>query len=457
MTAHPMRILVVDDEEAMREVLQMRLEGWGHEVLLAGDAEAAHDLIRRHGPDLVISDVVLPGATGVELLATLKEGEPARPVILITAHGSIDDAVEAMKRGADDFLTKPLDYGYLRSLLDEMEERLSEIRRQRDLRSTLDSELGVDGMVGASDAMQQVFELVKRVAGSDASVLVTGESGTGKELVARAIHDLGRRRGGPFVAVNAAAFPEGVIESELFGHERGAFTGAERQRQGCFERADGGTLFLDEITEMPIALQPKLLRVLEAQSVRRVGGARDIPFSVRLVTATNRDPVEAIREGKMREDLYYRLAVFPLQLPPLRERGEDIDLLAQHFVELFSRKHDCEVLGLTEGALGRLRAYDWPGNVRELRNLIERGVILARQGWLDEGHLPPVLRPRLRRTGEGVLVPPDTTVADAERMLILDTLQRVGDNKAEAARRLGVDVKTIRNKLKRYEDEPTGA
>jgi DNA-binding NtrC family response regulator len=448
-----LRVLVVDDEPAVREVLEMRLQSWGHEVVLAPDAETAGALAVSETPDVVISDVVLPGISGIELLSRLKSGDPERPVILITAHGSIDDAVEAMKRGADDFLTKPLDHEALRTTLEAVAERLAGRTRTAELEESLRREPVSDGLVGRSPAMVELVGLVRTLAENDASVLITGESGTGKELVARAIHAHSRRRGGPFVAVNCAAIPDTLAESELFGHEKGAFTGADRRRAGCFERADGGTLLLDEIAEMPVALQPKLLRVLEAGVVRRVGGDLEIPFSVRVLAATNRDPRLAIDEGRLREDLFYRLSVFVVAVPPLRQRRDDIPLIAQHFVSTFNAKHGTGVSGVGEGACTRLLLHDWPGNVRELRNTIERAVILARAGWLEEAHLPPMLTRRGLPAVDGLVVPRDATIAEAERLLILEALERVGQNKAEAARRLGVDVKTIRNKLRRFREE----
>src|SRR5919197_678135 len=280
--------------------------------------------------------------------------------------------------------------------------------------------------------------------------MITGESGTGKEVVARTIHNFSRREGKPFLAINAAAIPESLIESELFGHERGAFTGAVATRQGVFEQANGGTLLIDEIAEMPMALQPKLLRVLADGKVRRLGGSYEFEFDVRVLAATNRDPMKAIEERKLREDLYYRLNVVPIALPPLRARGEDIPLLAQHFVNEFNTKHDLNIEGATDEAMAMLKAYRWPGNVRELRNVIERSVVLAKGDWLEEKDLPPYVRNPALRAEKLVFSVGETTVADAERELILKTLEHAGKNKAEAARQLGVDVKTIYNKLKSY-------
>ena len=450
MSERPLTILVVDDEPAMREVLDMRLVEWGHRVLLASDGAEARLTAERERPDAVISDVQLPGLGGLELLQALKAGEGDRPVILITAYGSIDAAVEAMKLGARDFLTKPLDYGKLRATLAALGTELERRGQVRRLESTLERGAGLAAIVGRSPRMREAFKLVEAVAASDASVIVTGESGTGKELVARAIHDLGRRAGGPFVAVNVAAIPEGLAESELFGHEKGAFSGAVAARPGCFELADAGTLFLDEVTEMPAALQTKLLRVLEGGRLRRVGGTREMRFDVRVVAATNRDPLPAVESGVLRRDLFYRLNVFTVPLPPLREREGDVPLLAQHFVRQFNAKHGTRVEGIGPEAERVMRGYGWPGNVRELRNVIERAVILARTGWIEAHHLPPFLPGAAAAGDDGIVIPAGATAAEAERVLILETLKRVGNNKAEAARHLGMDVKTIRNKLKAY-------
>jgi len=450
MHAARLKVLVADDEAAMREVLEMRLAEWGFDVVLAADGEQARQAAATERPDLVITDIVMPGLTGLQLLATLKEGDAARPVILVTAYGTIDEAVEAMKRGARDFLTKPIDYAKLRAILADAAEEVEARRAAKNLAGSLDRGAGVGQLVGVSAAMGEVFRLIESVAASDASVLVSGESGTGKELVARAIHDRSARHNGPFVAINVAAIPEGLTESELFGHEKGAFTGAIAARPGCFELADTGTLFLDEITEMPTTLQPKFLRVLEEGRLRRVGGTRQVSFDVRLVAATNRDPEQAVEEGVLRRDLFYRLNVFPIPMPPLRARREDIALLAQHFVRIANAKHHTAVEGLGPAALEQVGGYAWPGNVRELRNVIERAVILAKGGLIAPPHLPPYLRLQAAPGERGIVVPSTATAAEAERLLILETLKRVGNNKAEAARQLGLDVKTIRNKLKAY-------
>jgi DNA-binding NtrC family response regulator len=443
------KILVVDDEETMREVFEMRLQGWGFDVRTAGDGHAAAELAQSYDPDIVISDVVMPELSGLDLLRSLKADRPNRPVVLMTAQGSIDLAVEAMKQGARDFVTKPLDYAKLRAILQATENDLELRRRSQRLLSQLD-QTGFGEFVGSSKAMREVYSLIQSLSSTDASVIITGESGTGKELAARTIHQMSNRSAGPFVAINAAAIPENLMESEILGHERGAFTGAIGLRAGCFEQANRGTLFLDEIAEMPQGLQPKLLRVIEDRRVRRLGGSHEFPVDVRVLAATNKDPGEAVASGRLREDLYYRLNVFTIALPLLKERKGDLPLLAQYFIREFNRKHNTKVEGLREEALELLKIYPWPGNVRELRNIMERAVILARGDWIESHHLPAyVLTPHTGSAAK-IVLPAGVTAAEAEKELILKTLERAGNNKAEAARQLGLDVKTIRNKLKFY-------
>jgi DNA-binding NtrC family response regulator len=408
-------------------------------------------LVEKQDPDIVISDVVMPEISGLELLRTLKAGDAHRPVLLMTAQGSIDIAVEAMRQGARDFLTKPLtDLPKLKALLDEAEKELETRRKTKRLTERVEEEGGLGDFVGASKVIREVYELIESIAQRDISVMITGESGTGKEVVARTIHKMSRRDGKPFIAINAAAIPESLIESELFGHERGAFTGAVATRQGVFEQANGGTLLIDEIAEMPMMLQPKLLRVLADGKVRRLGGTYEFEFDVRVLAATNRDPLKAIEDGKLREDLYYRLNVVPIALPPLRNRADDIPLLVQHFVKEFNGKHHLQLEGVNDQAMTMMRNYSWPGNVRELRNAIERSVVLAKGDWIEDKDLPPYVRDPSLKPQKLVFSVGETTVADAERELILKTLERAGNNKAEAARQLGVDVKTIYNKLKSY-------
>ncbi len=443
-------MLVVDDEPTLREVLTTRIEHWGYRTSAAADAEQARRSVEADHPEIVISDVVLPDASGLELLRALLTNDDRRQVILITAHGTIDLAVEAMKAGARDFLTKPLDEAKLRAALSAATEEVRLTGSARALESKLDGDAGLGRLVGDTEPMRELFRLIERVAPSETSVLITGESGTGKELVARTIHELSRRSAGPFVAINAAAIPEGLMESELFGHAKGAFTGASSARPGCFELADGGTLFLDEIAEMPPGLQPKILRILEDGRARRLGGTREQQFDVRVLAATNRDPAAAVEDGALREDLYYRLSVFSIALPLLRDRRGDISLLAQHFIRELNEKHATDVHGLRDRTREILEANPWSGNVRELRNVIERATVLARSGWIEPSHLPPYLREEAEaeESREPTLsLPIGITAAEAEKRLILETLAHVGDNKAEAARRLGLDPKTIRNKL----------
>jgi len=443
-------ILVVDDDAAMREVLEMRLQEWGFSVLLAADGNEALQIVESKNPDIVLADLIMPHISGLELLQRLKSDDRFRPVILITAEGSVDVAVEAMKQGAEDFVTKPLDYPKLRAIL-EAARREIELRGFSERMNTqLDRGAGFGEFIGNSKPMREVYDLIRSLGANDTTVIITGESGSGKELAAKTIHLHSSRARGPFIAINAAAIPESLMESEIFGHEKGSFTGAINTRVGCFELANRGTLFLDEIAEMPIALQPKLLRIIEDQRVRRLGSSQEIPVDVRVIAATNREPRNAVQNGKLREDLYYRLNVFTIYLPPLRERISDIPLLIQHFIRECSRKHSVQAMGVRQETTQLLKSYSWPGNVRELRNVIERAVILARGGWIEPSHLPPYLTSLDDGLASKIVLPPRTTLADAEREILLRALRDSGNNKAEAARRLGVDVKTIRNKLKSY-------
>ncbi len=443
-------ILVADDDAAMREILEMRLQEWGFDVLLAEDGGMAASMAESERPDLVLADLVMPRISGLELLRRLKSDNRNRPVVLITAEGSIDLAVEAMKEGAQDFITKPLNYPKLRTILQAACDDLG-LRGSLDkLNAQLQRGAGLEDLVGTSKPMRDVYDLIRNLGANDTSVIITGESGTGKELAARAIHKLSSRAHGPFVAVNAAAIPEQLIESEIFGHEKGSFTGAVGTRPGCFEMSNRGTLLLDEIGEMPMVLQPKLLRVLEDRQVRRVGGSTEIPVDVRVIAATNQEPRMAVQSGKLREDLYYRLNVFTLAMPPLRERGSDIPLLVQHFIRTFNAKHGTRVEGVRVEAAELIRDYSWPGNVRELRNVIERAVILAKGVWIESSHLPAFITRPDSGPASKIVLSPSATLADAEKEILVRTLKSTGNNKAEAARRLGVDVKTIRNKLKAY-------
>jgi len=444
------RILIVDDEAAMREVLELRLQEWGFEIFLAEEGMEGKEKAESCDPDIVISDIIMPQYSGMDLLRILRAGKPSRPIILMTAQATIDLAVEAMKLGAHDFVTKPIDYSKLRAILESAETEIA-LRQEFDkLSLQLEKGAGFAGFIGVSKPMREVYELISSISNSDASVFIAGESGTGKELAARTIHDRSSRSKGPFIAINAAAIPENLLESEVFGHEKGAFTGATGARQGCFELAHHGTLFLDEIVEMPIAVQPKLLRVLEDRIVRRVGGSQEFQVDVRVLAASNQEPRMAVETKKLREDLFYRLNVFTVTLPPLREHQEDIPLLVRAFIQEYNRKHNSHVESCKGETLDLLGAYSWPGNVRELRNIVERAVILAKGEWIEPSHLPIYVQHQHASGRSSDAALSGTTAVEAEKGLILRTLQATGNNKAEAARRLGLDVKTIRNKLKAY-------
>ncbi len=447
------RILVVDDEESTRTGLTRLLESWSYLADAAPSAEQAIETALRHQPDLVLTDLKMPGRGGIELINDLKEAGIDATVVVITGHATIESAVEATRGGAYEYLTKPLDIDRLRTVVERGLERSSMLREVRLLRRELEREGRLGPLVGKSPSMLRLYQLLEQVGPSNASVLITGESGTGKEVVARTLHQLSPRKNGPFVALNCSAIPESLLESELFGHERGAFTGATGARQGCFELASGGTIFLDEIGEMPANLQKKLLRVLEERRVRRLGGRVEIEVDVRIVSATNADVERLLERGAFREDLYYRLNVFTLELPPLRERLGDVPLLAHQFLKEFAAANDKPVHGFTDEALELLNRYDWPGNVRELRNAVERAVVVTRGPEIEVHHLPGTLRPRPRvavPAGDGVRVAPGMSLEDAERSLILHTLEQTGGNKTRAAGILGISAKTLHLKLKKY-------
>jgi DNA-binding NtrC family response regulator len=444
------KILVVDDEPAEREGLARLVGQWGYEVETASSGEEALNLVETQHPAVVVTDLVLPEMDGLTLLQKLKETGRPPIVLLVTGHGTVETAVEAMRHGAFDYLTKPVDTTRLQVLLEKSIEQESLSREVNLLRHQLRQKGSFGQMVGQSRGMQEVYRWVELAGTSTAPVLVYGESGTGKELVARTVHELSNRRNKPFVAINCAAIPETLIESELFGHERGAFTGATERRLGCFELTDGGTLFLDEIAEMDPNTQAKLLRVLQEGSFRRVGGGKhEIQVDVRVVAATNQVPTDAIANGKLREDLFYRLNVFSIHLPPLRERREDIPLLARNFIEEFNRQDNRQVRGLSSEAEKELERYHWPGNVRELRNVIQRAVVISGTGLIGVEHLPDtVLRaaaPAPAAAGASV-----TPIREMERDMILRALEETGQDKRRAAQLLGISLKTLYNKLAKY-------
>jgi DNA-binding NtrC family response regulator len=448
------RILAVDDEVATLEALAEILTAWGHKVETATDGHEALKKALEFRPDLVLSDVVMPETSGIWLLKALREELPDCPVIFLTGRASIDTAVEATREGAYDFIEKPFDTARVKVSIARALERRETEREVQGLRRRL-KQLGGTDFIGQSAPMRRVLELIERVAPSKAAVAISGESGTGKEVVARSIHNLSPRREKAFVAINCASIPATLMESEIFGHERGAFTGADQRRSGVFELAHGGTLFLDEVGEIPIELQAKLLRVLEESRLRRLGGKVEIEVDVRVLCATNRDLKAEIKKAAFREDLYFRLNVFQIGLPPLRDRREDVPLLVQYFVDKFNAESGKRVTGVRPDALDMLKNHDWPGNIRELRNAVERAVILCDGELLQREHLPPDM---VGRTPEraSFKLPFGLTLDLVEKEYILGSLDRNGGNKARTAEMLGVSEKTLYNKLNRYAAEARG-
>jgi DNA-binding NtrC family response regulator len=447
-TGSQLTLLVVDDDREFRESLVALLKRQGFAVKGADSCASARSLLGEEEFDAVLADRQLPDGEGVSLLQDRNTDGRETELIVITGHATITSAVEALKDGALDYLTKPIDLAKLKSTLAHLMRTHSLKREVRALREELVSRGRLGPIVGRSSAMQPVFEQITRVAPTDASVLIEGESGTGKEVVAQAIHELSARRDAPLVPVNCGAIPETLIESELFGHERGSFTGAEKKHRGFFERADGGTLFLDEITEMPPQLQVKLLRVLETSKVQRIGSAEQIPTNVRVLAATNRDPQQAIRDGRLREDLYFRLAVFPIRLPPLRERRGDTALLAEHFLDLLNEGHSTGKRW-APGAIEELEKREWKGNVRELKNAVYRAYILADEELAADAAVAatpgdaPV-------QGLALTVRVGSSIADAERALIFATLEHTNGDKPAASKILGISLKTLYNRLNVY-------
>jgi two-component system response regulator PilR (NtrC family) len=447
------RILVVDDERSMQEFLEIFLRGEGYEVATAGDLAGARALLESDEFDVVISDIQMPGGSGLDLLHAARELAPEAMVIMITAFASTETAIAAMKEGAYDYLTKPFRVDEIRLVVEKALEKKSLSRENRRLRTELRTRTRSRRVIGNSAAMQRVFDLVSQVADSRANVLVTGESGTGKEMIARAIHEMSERRDGPFIVVNCAAIPENLLESELFGHVRGSFTGALHNKEGLFELADRGTVFLDEVGDLPLPLQVKVLRAIQEKSFRRVGGTHDQQVDVRIVSATNRRLEEEVARSRFREDLYYRLNVIEIPLPPLRERKDDIALLVDHFVEKYGRELGKDVKGMSDGAMARLLAYRFPGNVRELENVIERAVALTRGPVIEVEALPRSVlereapEPAQRIPREGVDL--DKLMEDYERSLILEALRPAGGVKKRAAKLLGISFRSLRYRLEK--------
>jgi DNA-binding NtrC family response regulator len=448
------KVLIVEDEENERTGLAELLSAWGFRTETARDGMEGLEKVISWVPSIVITDMKMPRMGGLELLERLADNSNTMAVIVVTAQGTIDSAVQAMRMGAYDYITKPIDTNRLRTILQNASSLLGtkvelEVTR-RKLRDT--GSLG--SLVGASKKMQEIFRLIEMVAPSTASVLITGASGTGKELVARTVHELSPRRNKPFVPIKCAAIPETLIESEIFGHEKGAFTGALERRTGCFELAEGGTLLLDEIGEMPIGTQAKLLRVLEDRKLRRLGSKVETTVDVRVLAATNKVPEEAVARGELRNDLYYRLNVFNINMPPLREHKEDIPDLVQRLLAEMGEKHGRKVSAVSEAVVNQFRNYSWPGNVREMRNTLERAIIVCEGALIETKHLPPGFgQAPVRISAEdpdSVHLGVGTTVEEAEKQLIIKTLEATNNNKTRAAEILGISLKTLHNKLKEY-------
>jgi DNA-binding NtrC family response regulator len=441
-------VLIVDDEKSARDGLVRALRR-DYRVFAAENGSAAQEVLSNQNVDVLLSDVRMPGMDGITLMQRALANNPALTCIILTAYGDVDMAVEAMKQGATDFMTKPINLDKLELVLDRVLKAKKIELENEQLKVQLDSKYGLENIIGRSSAMQEVFDTIRQVANSRATVLIQGESGTGKELVAKAIHQLGARNNGPFVAVHCAALSQNLLESELFGHEKGAFTGAMERRIGRFEKADGGSLFLDEISEIDSSVQVKILRALEERQIERVGGDTPVDVDTRLIAATNRDLKAMVEEGDFREDLFYRLYVVVITLPPLRERQDDILLLLNHYLAVFNEDNGKQIEGFTPAAYDLLSRYDWPGNIRELRNLVERMVVLARGKVLDVNDIPAQVREQAAGGGE-VKIDADLTVDEMEKRMVIQALEKTGGNRTKAAEKLGISRRTLHRKLNQY-------
>ncbi|MFN2238380.1 MAG: sigma-54-dependent transcriptional regulator [Thermoanaerobaculia bacterium] len=449
------KILIVDDDQATTAGMADVMEEWGYEVESTGTIGDAWKAATSHVPDVAIVDLKLPDGSGMDLLKRFKDTYPDVSVIILTGHATVDSAVKALKVGAEDFVTKPVDLPRLEVVLKTVEDKQMMKQEILELRRQLQKMGALGHMVGKSPAMQKLFEEIEMVANTDANVMIVGESGSGKEVVANTIHSLSRRRQKPFIAFNCGAISPTLIESEIFGHEKGAFTNAIKRREGYFEMAKGGTVFLDEITEMPLDLQVKLLRVLEEEKFRRVGGNDEIHIDARIIAATNRNPMKAIEEGRLREDLYYRLNVFPIDVPPLRERLEDLPLFTMFFLEKLNETEDKKVDKIDADFLETLSQYSWPGNVRELRNVVNRAFIMARGDSLTVECLPEKFlenrRPSIRKGS--MTIPLGQPMDEIERRIIEETLAMTDGDRKKTAEILGISYKTLYNKTKKYKEE----
>lgn len=451
------RILVIDDETLMREYVEEALNRAGYFVMGASNGADGVQLLRDHTFDVLLTDLKMSPMDGLEVLRYAASESPETLCIMMTAYGTVETAVNAMKSGAVDYILKPFTPDALEMVVERVLNQRNIVAENKYLREAVASQYDFTSMIGKAPSMRAVYEQIEKVAASKATILIRGETGTGKELVARAIHHAGPRKDKPFIKVNCAALSAGLLESELFGHEKGSFTGAHERKIGRFELASGGTLLLDEISEMNLDLQPKLLRALQEREIERVGGSQPISVDTRIVATSNRNLEESVENGAFRQDLFYRLQVIPLHLPPLRERRDDIELLMEHFLRRFNEENGLRVEGFTEAARALFMAYDWPGNVRELQNAIERAVVLAGSPRLAPSDFPMLVQggPSLSTQGAPVLKA-GMTVAQMERQLIFQTLKACDDNRTQAAKQLGISVRTLRNKLHEYAAETTG-
>jgi two-component system response regulator HydG len=443
-------VLIVDDDDAHRTMLKTLIKGWGYKVFEANDGSVAIEKIESDSFDIVLMDIRMLKVSGIEALHEIKKYNPSIPVIIMTAFSSVETAVTAMKKGAYDYLTKPLDFEKLQLILERATDYYKLREENIQLKVNLGEKFDRESIIGKSPAMEKLLETVFQVAKTEATVNIVGESGTGKELIAGATHYNSNRKDKPFIKINCAAFNDSLLESELFGHEKGAFTGADRKKEGCFVQADMGSIFLDEVSEMPLNMQAKLLRVLQEREVTRVGGEKVIKINVRVIAATNKNLKDLVRDKKFREDLFYRLNVVDLTIPPLRDRRDDIPLLAHHFVNLFALKNGKDVKGFTPKAMETLIGYDWPGNVRELMNTVERGVVLSQAEYINEKDLSLISNDEENISSQPENIYTNQTLSDVEKQVILQTLKDAGGNKSETARRLGITRKTLHKKLNSY-------
>jgi len=443
----PARILIVEDDRPQADAINEALDRLGHHCVVVTEPRRALDLLAGNGFHLVITDLVMHEVDGMQILREAKRRDSATEVIVVTGHGSIETAVQAMREGAHDYITKPLNLGELRDRVAKALEHRRLLERTEQLSAQLDERFGFEGIVGASAGIRRVVQTCRQIAATDATVLIEGESGTGKELIAKAIHNNSPRKENHFVALNCAALSEGILESELFGHEKGSFTGAISSRKGRFEHADGGTLFLDEVGDMPTPIQIKLLRVIENREIVRVGSNEPRRVDVRLISASNRDLADMVKRGEFREDLYFRLKVVRITIPPLRQRREDIPLLTDHYIRRLAEEHHKNVTGITPEAQAVLGAYDWPGNVRELINTLETMIVLAQNETLDTEDIPAEIRPA---EGAGGGLAPGMSLQDAERLLIEQTLRETEGNRQKTAEILGIGERTLYRKIKHY-------